>query len=189
VLSSHQRKRKKKGGSLETALWMSMWGCSSPASYCQPSAAAGFDCLEFSWMHVPFVFSRIHPTHLLQLPSVFFLQFIWGVALPTLLWGFAHDSRCYKPSPFQSHWGKWHHSCLLQPACLFTVRLRECPSPTLQSLGCPTLFVMCPFFFNSAACLLFSLFFSLFSPWVGVSLSKGLCWSGLGLSVGVPLAA
>jgi uncharacterized membrane protein YqaE (UPF0057 family) len=26
----------------------------------------------------------------------------------------------------------------------------------------------------------------LFFPWVGVGLSRGLCWSGPGLSVGVP---
>jgi hypothetical protein len=30
---------------------------------------------------------------------------------------------------------------------------------------------------------------SLFFPWVGVGLSKGLCWSGPGLSVGVPCTA
>jgi hypothetical protein len=29
----------------------------------------------------------------------------------------------------------------------------------------------------------------LFFPWVGVGLSRGLCWSGPGLSVGVPHAA
>jgi hypothetical protein len=85
--------------------------------------------------------------------------------------------------------GRCCHSCLLWLASLFTVHLRDCPSPTLQSLGCPTLFAMCLFFFL-AACLLFSLvFFLFFFPWVGVSLSRGLCWSGPGFSVGVPHAA
>jgi hypothetical protein len=60
LLLSHQRKRKKIG-SLETALWMSVLGCSSPASYSQPSAAAGFVYLEFSWQHAPIVFSSIQP--------------------------------------------------------------------------------------------------------------------------------
>jgi hypothetical protein len=40
-----------------------------------------------------------------------------------------HDSRCYKPSPLQAYWGRWCHSCLLQPACLFTVHVEKCPYP------------------------------------------------------------
>jgi hypothetical protein len=39
-------------------------------------------------------------------------------------------------------------------------------------------------FLQCCYCLLFRGFF-LFFPWVGVSLSRGLCWSGPGLSVGV----
>jgi hypothetical protein len=46
VLLSHQSKRKKKG-CLVTPLWMSIWDCCSPSSYCQPSASAGFVYLEF----------------------------------------------------------------------------------------------------------------------------------------------
>jgi hypothetical protein len=38
VLSKEERKKR----SLETGLWMSIWGCSTPASYCQPAVAAGF---------------------------------------------------------------------------------------------------------------------------------------------------
>jgi hypothetical protein len=55
-------------------------------------------------------------------------------------------------------------SCLLWLACLFTVCLRDCSSPTLWGLGHPALFATCLFLFYSAACLLFSLFFSLFFP-------------------------
>jgi hypothetical protein len=44
--------------------------------------------------------------------------------------------------------GGGHHSCLLWLTCLFTVHMRECPSSTLLSLGRPTLFVMCLFFFQ-----------------------------------------
>jgi hypothetical protein len=53
-------------------------------------------------------------------------------------------------------------------------------SPSLQSSGRPTLFPAC---LNCSYCLLLS--FSFF-PWVEVSLSRGLCCSGPGLSVGVP---
>jgi hypothetical protein len=108
------------------------------------------------------------------------------VALLPLRWHFPHDSLSYKPSPLQAHWGKWNHSCLLWLACLFTVHLKDCPSPTLWGSGCPALFATCLFiylFFSS--CLLFSLFFSpFFSPWVGISLSRGLCCFILGVAEG-----
>jgi hypothetical protein len=38
-------------------------------------------------------------------------------------------SRCYKLSPFQAHWGRWHSTCSLRPACLFTVRMGSKSSP------------------------------------------------------------
>jgi hypothetical protein len=184
-----------------------------------------------------------------------------------LLW----VSLCYKVSPFQAHWERWHCTCGDRPACLFTVHvgggfsplscavflppprsqaflllitgrcccscqppclftvhvgsgssLLSCgvflppslsqafpllvavrapllppealrpgrlvylqsregfPSPNLRCSVCPTLFpecLICPY------CLLLS--FSFF-PLVEVSLSRGLCCSGPGLSVGVP---
>jgi hypothetical protein len=70
-----------------------------------------------------------------------------------------------------------------RPACLFTVYLQSqegFPSPNLQLSGCPTLFPAC---LNCFYCLLLS--FSFF-PRVEISLSRGLCCSGPGLSVGVP---
>jgi hypothetical protein len=45
--------------------------------------------------------------------------------------------------------------------------VRDCLSPTLQHSGHPVLFATCLF---CCYCLLFSFF-----PWVGVSLSRGLC--------------
>jgi hypothetical protein len=69
--------------------------------------------------------------------------------------------------------GRGRHSCLLWPDCLFTIHMGECPSPTLWSSGCPALFAMCLFFFHLY--VYYSGFFFLF-PWVGVSLSRGLCW-------------
>jgi hypothetical protein len=96
---------------------------------------------------------------------------------PTLWWNMPHFSSCWKPSPLQAHWGRRHHSCLLWPACLFTVHVRECPSPIPRNSGCPTLFV---FFFQ----LLINQFgfFSFFPGWVSVcpesyaNLFQGCLW-------------
>jgi hypothetical protein len=136
---------------------------------------------------------------------------------------------CYMLSPFQAHWGRWHCTCFLRPACLFTAHVGSgssplsygvfLPPPLLQAFlllfaghvpwllpslaqlvylqfcegfpsapfwcsGCSTLFATCLF---CCYCLLFSCFF-LFSLGGGRSV-WGLCWSGSGLSVGVPRTA
>jgi hypothetical protein len=187
----------KKKRSLETALWMSIWGCSSPAIYCQPAAAAagftycrsqewalhspspaGFVYLEFSWMHAPFVFSSIQPYPPVAISVLFYLEFLsggvchtlaalghlllskytggGGATLPSPVSLFIYSSCGGVPSPLSSgafHMtaivtsfphskvaGRGFHSCLLWPACLFTV------------------------------CLFLSFFL-----WAGVSLLKRLC--------------
>jgi hypothetical protein len=38
--------------------------------------------------------------------------------------------RCYKLSPFQAHWGRWHCTCFLRPVCLFTTHMRSGSSPS-----------------------------------------------------------
>jgi hypothetical protein len=38
-------------------------------------------------------------------------------------------SLCYKLSPFQAHWERWHCTHFLSPACLFTVHVGSGPSP------------------------------------------------------------
>jgi hypothetical protein len=38
-------------------------------------------------------------------------------------------SRCYKLSPFQAHWGRWHCTHFLWPACLFTAHVGSGSSP------------------------------------------------------------
>jgi hypothetical protein len=48
---------------------------------------------------------------------------------PIVRWSMPHFSHCWTPSPLQAHWGRWHRSCLLQQACIFTVHVRECPVP------------------------------------------------------------
>jgi hypothetical protein len=72
---------------------------------------------------------------------------------------------------------------LLLPSLVQLVYLQFCEGFSSPPLWCsrrPTLFATCLF---CCYCLLLS--FSFF-PWVGVSLSRGQCWSSSGLSVGVP---
>jgi hypothetical protein len=38
-------------------------------------------------------------------------------------------SRCYKLSPFQAHWGRWHCTRFLRPVCLFTAHVGSGSSP------------------------------------------------------------
>jgi hypothetical protein len=100
---------------------------------------------------------------------------------PPLLWSFPPSATLTSfPTP-----GCWVCAPLppeaLMPARLVYLQSREgFPSPNLQCSGRPTLFPAC---LNCSYCLLFS--FSFF-PGVEVSLSRGLCCSGPGLSVGLP---
>jgi hypothetical protein len=101
------------------------------------------------------------------------LQLMWEVGLPPSPVGFFSLHHSHKLSC------SWllgvhprSHPLWPGPACLFTV-LGGIPFPPLQSSVCPTLFAMCLY---CSYCLLLSFFFSL-GP-------GGLCWSGLGLSVG-----
>jgi hypothetical protein len=166
VLSlSHQRKRKKKKKSLETALRMSIWGCGSPATYCQPAAVAGFIyCRSQEWaLHSP------SPT------GFVYFEFSW--VWQPLLQALTSPSTLGEVAPL-----------LPSPAGLFIYSSNgECFSPTLQSSGGPALFATCLFFFNCLFIIQFVFF--LFFPWVGVSLSRGLCQFVPGLSLGVPHAA
>jgi hypothetical protein len=134
----------------------------------------GFVCLEFSWPRAPF-FSSMQ-SYLPVTIAVFFLLFRVHVEMcpsPTLQWSVLALAT-FTSLPLSKHIG-WGVLLLLpSPASLFIHSLSgDCSSPTLQSSGCPTLFAKCLFF--SATCLLFRLFFFLFFPCVGVSLSRGLC--------------
>jgi hypothetical protein len=142
--------------------------------------------LEFSWAWLP----------LLQaFPSASTLGEV-VLYLPSLAGLFIYRSR--GKFPFRAlQWNPPHNSCYYKLYCskvagrgppllpsqagLFIhSSVRDCPSPTLQSSGRPAPFCYMSF---CCCCCLFSFF--LFFPWVGVSLSRGLCWSGPGLFVGV----
>jgi hypothetical protein len=118
---------------------------------------------------------------LLLLAAMFIYSSRGKWVFPPLLWSFPPSATLTSfPTP-----GCWAHAPLLpealQPARLVYLQSREgFPSPNLQCSGHPTLFPAC---LNCSYCLLLS--FSFF-PRVEVSLSRGLCCSGPGLSVGVP---
>jgi hypothetical protein len=183
---------------------MSIWGCSSPATYCQPASVAGFIYyrsqewglhspslasfvyLEFSWTHAPFVFSSIQPYPQLQL--IFLFRALLGRRpSPTLWWSMPDFSCCYKLSPFQAHWGRRCHTHLLWLSYLqFKCRV---PLPLSLELRAPRPLCYMSFFFSCLFMIQF-VFFSLLSlGGVGVWLSRGLWWFVPELSVGVPRAA
>jgi hypothetical protein len=119
---------------------------------------------------------------LLLLPAAMFVYSSCGKwVFPPLLWSFPPSATLTSfPAP-----GCWVRTPApargspARPACLFTVPGRI-PFPHLQGSVHPTLFPTCLY---CSYCLLLS--FSFF-PQVEVGLSRGLCCSVLGLSVGVP---
>jgi hypothetical protein len=103
------------------------------------------------------------------------LQFMWEVSLPPLPWSFPHTAP-FTSFPTPKLLGRCCHSCLLQPACLFTVLWGSAP-PRFHAQGAlPSLLHV----FCCCCCLLFSL---LFSPrWGSVcpggyaDLAQGCLW-------------
>jgi hypothetical protein len=91
---------------------------------------------------------------------------------------FSSHSHFYK---FSRSWllGVCRCSCLLHQACC-----EGFPLPPFNAQGAP-LSLLCVFF---GVIAYYSGFFSFFPGW-GVGLSRGLCWSVPGLSVGIPHAA
>jgi hypothetical protein len=98
LIKGREKKRKKK--SLETILRMV-----STAVACLP-AAVSLLLLEALFMQISGV------SLVLTWPCRFcFLRVLLCVSL------------CYKLSPFQAHWGRWHYTRILRPACLFIVHV------------------------------------------------------------------
>jgi hypothetical protein len=122
--------------SLETGLWMATCGCGLPAHCCHPAVAGGIIYADLR--------SELS-THL---------------ALQALF----TQSSGYKLSPFQAHWGRWHCTWFLRPACLFTVHVGSgsyplscgvfLPLPLLQAFllltaGCVLLLLPASMFFTA----------------------------------------
>jgi hypothetical protein len=86
---------------------MAIWVCGSPARCCQPSVAGGVIYADLR---------RELSTHLAP-QALFTLSSSW------------RHRNCYKLSHFQAHWGRWHCTHFLRPACLFTVHVGRGSSP------------------------------------------------------------
>jgi hypothetical protein len=102
---------------------------------------------------------------------------------PPLLWSFP-PTAAFTSFPAPGCWACAATPAFSSPPSLFIYSsVRDCPSPP-SVLRTPR-----PLCYVSFLLLLLIIQFSFFFPWVGVGLSRGLCWSGPGLSVGVPCAA
>jgi hypothetical protein len=64
------------------------------------------------------------------------LALTWPCRL-CLLRGLLCVSLCYKLSPFQAHWERWHCPCFLRPVCLFTVHMGSGSSPFSSEVFLP----------------------------------------------------
>jgi hypothetical protein len=179
---------------------MAICGCGSPACCCQPAVAGGLIYADLrselnTHLALQALFTQSSPGWDATATSFplskhngggdtapafsglhVYLHFMWEVGLPPLLWSFP-PTTAFTSFPIPDCW-----ACAASPA-FFSWLVRDFPSLPLQHSGCPILFATCLFCYY---CWLFS--FSFF-PWVGVGLSRGLCWSGPGLSVGVPCTA
>jgi hypothetical protein len=178
---------------------MAIWGCGFPARCCQPAVAGGIIYADLSSelntplapqalftqspVRKPLLQAFPFPStlgevtlHLLSQASVFIYSLHGKWVFPRLLWSFPPSITSF-PAP-----GCWVHNPPPPPgpACLFTVPGRI-PLPASLELRAPH--PLCHVLFL----LLITQF--LFFPRVGVSLSRGLCWSCQGLSVEVPCTA
>jgi hypothetical protein len=100
-----------------------------------------------------------------------YLQLMWEVSLLPTPVALSSHSHFYKLSC--SKVARWVLPLLPSLASLFIYSsMRDCPFPPLWHSGSSAVFVICLFFVSvvySSVC------FFLFFPWVGVSLSRGLC--------------
>jgi hypothetical protein len=185
---------------------MSIWGCGSPVCCCQPAIAGGFIYADLS--------SELN-THLI--PQALFNQSSPGQVchcykLPPFQahWGRWHCTSFLQPAYlFTIHMGSGPSplSCgvFLPPPLLqaFPLLVAGRVLPLLPSLAglfiyssmrvCPSRSFSVQSTLPSLLCVFFviayySVFHSFFPGWGSVC-PGGLCWSGPGLSVGVPHAA
>jgi hypothetical protein len=120
------------------------------------------------------LFSPVYsPTHLLQL-----LSFLCESGPPPSPVALSTGQPQLQAFPSPRFLGGCLRSCLLWLACLFTVCLRDCSSPTLWAWGLLPSLLHVLFFDYSAACLLFSFSFSFSFPLGGGQSVQGgmLIW-------------
>jgi hypothetical protein len=102
---------------------MAICGCALPARCYQPAVAGGFIYAdlrgEFSThLALQALFTQSSPV--MQISGVTLaLTCPHRLCLLRVLC----MSHCYKLSPFQAHWGRWHCTSFLRPVCLFTVHV------------------------------------------------------------------
>jgi hypothetical protein len=119
----------------------------------------------------PSTFGEVAPHPASQAICLFTVHI--GSTPPQLSSGASHTLPAVTSLPLSKHTGGGGTTPTFSASLFIYSSMREFPSLTLWSSGCPTLFAMCPLFF-SAACLLFRVFFLFFSL-VEVSLSRVLC--------------
>jgi hypothetical protein len=183
--------------SLETVLRMSICGCGLPVRCCQPAVAGGFIYADLrgelsTYLAPQALFSQSSPgcKPLLQafpFPSTLGVVTMHPLSQACMLvysscgrWVFPLSCRVFLPLPLSQAFlllvvGR---SC----PCLLTVP-GEIPLPRSLALRVPH-----PLCYVSLLFLLLITQFLVF-PRLEVSLSRGLCFSGPGLSVGVPCTA
>jgi hypothetical protein len=173
---------------------MAICGCGSPACWCQSAVAGGFIYADL-WVELSThlapqaLFTQSSPVRDATAKSFplskhtgggdtapafsglcVYLQFLWEVGLPPLLWSFPPTATFTSfPPP-----GCW--VCATAPA-LSSQLVRDFPSSPLQFSGCPAVFATCLFY---CYCLLFR--FSFLSGWGSVcpggyaDLAQGCLW-------------
>jgi hypothetical protein len=120
-------------------------------------------------MHAPFIFFSIQAYLLVAIAVIFYLEFAWGCAPPPLSGGTCHTLAAVGSLLLSKHIGG---GAPLLPSLASLFIYSSCegvPLPHSQELRVPH--PLCLFF--SAA--YYSVWFFLFFPWVGISLSRELC--------------
>jgi hypothetical protein len=176
---------------------MAIWGCGLPACCCQPAVAGGFIYAnlrsEFNThLALQALFTQSSPGCKLLLQAFPFASTLGEVTLHPLFQAcmFIYSSRGKWVFPPPVEFSFLHHFYKLSCSWLLSVSpLLPSPADLLWGISPSPSSVLrspCPLCYVS---LLLLLIIQFFFPWVGVGLSRGLCWSGPGLSVGVPHAA
>jgi hypothetical protein len=176
---------------------MSIWGCSSPATYCQPGAVAdfiycrsqewalhspslaGFVYLEFSWTHAPFVFSSRQPYR--QLQSCFLFRVRVGRCPPPLSSGACHTLAAVTSLPLSKHTGRGGATHAFSSQLVYLKFEWGVLLPHSTELRVPRPLCYIFFFFFPLLVYCWVWFFFSFFPGWGVSLSSrlgaGVWWS------------